>query len=614
MERRKSKEVGVTPFLFFLIACSLVMFFFELGRMDVCTDNEGQRVTPPIEMLASGNYVIPTINGADYLTKPPALYWMIALTYRWIGAISEWTARIPTALCGLLSVLCLYLVTRKDLAEVATRWSAVILLTTPYFVERARWTEIDVPLTFAIFLTVSFFWRANTKATFISTLFYSLLSGAAFGFALLLKGPPAFLFFAAAVVATWVIGGEKRRLTNKIAIWGTIAACSLCLLSWVLTFKFPLSLSVLIATWVLVGLLSLRTAELTRRLMVLFIVLLVGGMIVAPWAVAVLKQRSWDYVVALLRTESLERTYLASEINRGSPFYYLIGIMGMFAPWSFLLPLQYSAHAWQLRPPFYRFCVIFSWLSIGFFSTIAGKEYEYILPAVPFLALATGQIIRDLTEDYAPVWHTTWFHKWEQTVTPLLLLGILGVATYFASTDNHILLRIEVACVIGIVLAVIVLMRRYRSERLKAIALLSGLLILTTLVGRSYATLRPDRSPKLLGLACRDIVEHGLLLETMRRQGSTQPFPYPALAFYLRHPIPFEDTPEKVIEKLGSNEPYYYLLRKKNLNDVAFAAHRETYEVLLGPFDKKELVIIGNAPLPETPAILQARQQTKVTE
>ncbi|HPO86010.1 MAG TPA: glycosyltransferase family 39 protein [Candidatus Hydrogenedentes bacterium] len=590
------------------------MFFFELGRMDVCTDNEGQRVTPPIEMLASGNYVIPTINGVDYLTKPPALYWMIALTYRWIGAISEWTARIPTALCGLLSVLCLYLVARKELGEIAARWGAVILLTTPYFVERARWTEIDVPFTLGTVLTVSFFWQANAKAPPILTLVYSVLSGAAFGWALLLKGPPALLFFTAAVIASWVIWGEASRLTKNIAVWGTIAACCLCLLSWVLTFKFPLSLSVLIATWVLVGLLSLRADELTRRLMVLFIVLLVGGMIVAPWAAAVLKQRSWDYVVALLRTESLERTYLASEINRGSPFYYLIGIMGMFAPWSFLLPLQYSPHAWQLRPPFYRFCVIFGWLSIGFFSTIAGKEYEYILPAVPFLALTIGQVIRDVTEDHAPIWHVTWFNKWKQAVTPLLFVGLLGVASYFASTNTHILLRLEIACVLGIALAVIVLMRRYPSERLKAIALLSGLLILTTLVGRSYATLRPDRSPKWLGLACRDIVESGLLLETMRRQGSTQPFPYPAFAFYLRRPIPFEDAPEKVIEKLAGKEPYYYLLRKKNLNDVAFAAHRETYEVLLGPFDRKELVLIGNAPLPETPAILQAKQQTKGLE
>jgi len=127
------------------------------------------------------------------------------------------------------------------------------------------------------------------------------------------------------------------------------------------------------------------------------------------------------------------------------------------------------------------------------------------------------------------------------------------------------------------------------------------------LLGKGYELSKPDRSPKFLGMACRDLIEHGFRLETARRLGSTQPFPYPALAFYVRHTIPFEDSPEKVIEKLRGNEPYYYLLREKTLQDVLFEAHRDVFDIKLGPFDRKSLLVIGNAELPDTPAIAQAR-------
>ncbi|HEX4606728.1 MAG TPA: dolichol-phosphate mannosyltransferase, partial [Urbifossiella sp.] len=44
--------------------------------------DEGRYAQIPREMLASGNWVVPTLQGEPYLDKPPLLYWLVALSYR----------------------------------------------------------------------------------------------------------------------------------------------------------------------------------------------------------------------------------------------------------------------------------------------------------------------------------------------------------------------------------------------------------------------------------------------------------------------------------------------------------------------------------------------------
>ena len=55
-------------------------------------------------MIRSGDWVIPHLNGVAYMEKPPLPYWMIAVAYRVFG-VHDWAARIPFALAAML--LCL---------------------------------------------------------------------------------------------------------------------------------------------------------------------------------------------------------------------------------------------------------------------------------------------------------------------------------------------------------------------------------------------------------------------------------------------------------------------------------------------------------------------------
>jgi 4-amino-4-deoxy-L-arabinose transferase-like glycosyltransferase len=51
-------------------------------------------------MITSGDWVTPRLDGVIYLEKPPLIYWMIAVTYKVFG-VHDWAARLPVALSAI---------------------------------------------------------------------------------------------------------------------------------------------------------------------------------------------------------------------------------------------------------------------------------------------------------------------------------------------------------------------------------------------------------------------------------------------------------------------------------------------------------------------------------
>src|SRR3954470_19939883 len=66
--------------------------------------DEGRYAEIAREMLVSGDWVTPRLNGLKYFEKPPLQYWMTAAALGTFG-IHDWTARLPAALLGWLAVL-----------------------------------------------------------------------------------------------------------------------------------------------------------------------------------------------------------------------------------------------------------------------------------------------------------------------------------------------------------------------------------------------------------------------------------------------------------------------------------------------------------------------------
>jgi 4-amino-4-deoxy-L-arabinose transferase-like glycosyltransferase len=51
-------------------------------------------------MLASGDWVTPRLDGVIYLEKSPLVYWLMATSYAVFG-VHDWAARIPIALSAI---------------------------------------------------------------------------------------------------------------------------------------------------------------------------------------------------------------------------------------------------------------------------------------------------------------------------------------------------------------------------------------------------------------------------------------------------------------------------------------------------------------------------------
>ena len=64
------------------LACLALLFgllyFFQLGDTTLVNPDEGRYAEIPREMVASGDYVLPRLNGVLYFEKPPLMYWSVA--------------------------------------------------------------------------------------------------------------------------------------------------------------------------------------------------------------------------------------------------------------------------------------------------------------------------------------------------------------------------------------------------------------------------------------------------------------------------------------------------------------------------------------------------------
>ena len=83
-----------------LAAWCVVLFFAGLGAGDLYR-NEGLRALLAAEGLR-GSWLVPRLYGEPHLTKPPGMTCAIALCSLPAGAVTPLTARLPSALAGVV--------------------------------------------------------------------------------------------------------------------------------------------------------------------------------------------------------------------------------------------------------------------------------------------------------------------------------------------------------------------------------------------------------------------------------------------------------------------------------------------------------------------------------
>src|SRR6266702_2164075 len=103
----------IQAFLIVLLVWSVV-YLPALGSLAI-KGEEGRRILPAIQMLKTGDYVVPQVGSNPYFRKPPLVNWLVAASFKFFGVHTEWTARLPSAIAVLAVGIAFVIVARASL-------------------------------------------------------------------------------------------------------------------------------------------------------------------------------------------------------------------------------------------------------------------------------------------------------------------------------------------------------------------------------------------------------------------------------------------------------------------------------------------------------------------
>ena len=331
-------------FIFILVALCFVLFFLFLGDRPLWDRDEGMHAATSKDMIMTGDWVTPRMNGEKFYDKPPLFNWLVALSFLIFG-FTEFAARLPAALLGLGCVLLTYLLGRRMFNPLTGLLGGLVLATAGEFIGLSMAVVHDIPFTFCITLTLYFFYRGYTdnirRRTFI------IFSYAFAGFGVLAKGPIG-LLLPAMIIGLFLL--YKRNLgffKELVRGWGV-----------------PLFL-----------------------------------LISLPWYILI-SMRNPDYLGYFLIQQNLNNFFAFQESRHPEPFYYFIPIlMGVFFPWSLFLPVTFI-HCFRKKLGKISdetiFLLIWFAAIFLFFSVASSKLPTYILPSFPPLSLLVALTWHDL--------------------------------------------------------------------------------------------------------------------------------------------------------------------------------------------------------------------------
>jgi 4-amino-4-deoxy-L-arabinose transferase-like glycosyltransferase len=362
--------------LLVLLSICYFLFFFRMGARDLWNPDEPRYAQVAREMIETGEWVVPHLNGEVYPEKPPLYFWLVALLSKPAGDVTEVTARLPSAMSATLIVLLTYLLGSKMLGGREAFAGAVIMATSAQFFWLGRDGVIDLLLTLFILAALSAFYIGHVEK-------------------LPLLYVAGFVFLAPAALSKGPVG---------------IAVPVVVMLAFLL-------LEIL-----------LRKEGGTRQLgwfaLAMVIGLAIVGLFVVPWWRAAYERSGGAYGSLSILVKQTQGRMLESYSHR-RPFHYYFGeILWQFLPWIVFFPL--AAHTVRKKGNIgenrgLRFLVVWFLSVFLFFTLISGKRSQYLAPLLPAGGLILGWALTNANPDEGRLRERRAFS------IPLLLLLLLSV-------------------------------------------------------------------------------------------------------------------------------------------------------------------------------------------
>ncbi len=336
-----------------LFLAFLFLLFFDPPGARLLDPDETRYAEIPREMLASGDFLTPRLNGSPYFQKPPLLYWANAASLAAFGR-NPFAARLPTRLSAIGTAALLVAAVPGSLtpglalwsAAGTGAWAALIYLSAALSFFLGRFNLVDGLLTFTLTLSFlalrDFLLRREAGLTARRPL---ALLGLGVGLAVLSKGLIG-IVLPGLVFLLWVaVMGRWRRVVDLV-----FSPAPLALLA-----------------------------------------------VAAPWFILVERANPGFSEFFFVR-EHFAR-YATGEASRAGPFLtFVVAFLVGLLPWTACLG-RALAPLWPPRAATLRargddlFFGLWILVVVLFFSFSQSKLVPYILPAFPAAALLAGRAL-----------------------------------------------------------------------------------------------------------------------------------------------------------------------------------------------------------------------------
>ncbi|MGB0177557.1 MAG: ArnT family glycosyltransferase, partial [Owenweeksia sp.] len=212
--------------VFLILSLLAISLFGWLGYIELRAE-EPRRAIVSLEMLLSGNWVVPQINGWTYYNKPPVFNWLMIFFFEITGSFSEWVVRLPSLLSFLLLGALHYRYVKKYINREVALLSSLFWLTSAdlLFYGSVNSGEIDPFYALVVYLQAIVIFKGFYHKKYL-TLFLGSYTLVAVGF--LTKGLPSLAFQVFTLLGAALYFRKFRLLFGWQHISGILLLTILC--------------------------------------------------------------------------------------------------------------------------------------------------------------------------------------------------------------------------------------------------------------------------------------------------------------------------------------------------------------------------------------------------
>lgn len=205
-----------------LVALAILLALTALMPTTMFWDrDEALYARTAVEMLQTGNFIVPKFNGDIFAHKPPLIYWLMAGSMTVFGE-TEFAARFVSAPATAATAFLLFLIGRRMFGRSAGLWAMLVYPSSMLIAYLGATAMLDATLIAFICLAMWAYVEVMYDGTRPKTM--AVVFGIAILLSMLTKGPVGPAVAIPAVAISWLLLDRQERPAFRVMVWFALAS------------------------------------------------------------------------------------------------------------------------------------------------------------------------------------------------------------------------------------------------------------------------------------------------------------------------------------------------------------------------------------------------------